>query len=277
MKRGLLFLVCGFLFGVAGAQYCGQFGNPSGPNQCAPTGLTQSGFSPKYDSLPPVTNCVSYGQVIEFKNYDTIYFGGQNLVIQWLRFDSIGNLPDGICWATDKTNNTFNSGQTGCIKLMGNPCAAPGQYRLEFWITSKIGGMFVHSNPIDNGPDYFVRVKNPQDADTPVDTTQLNSQPFIPYGAAPLCADCIYGISEGYANPQFTISPNPTTTQLNITIDETLTGAQLNIYSITGALVKTELLLTVNSQLSTVNLPSGVYIAEVKTREVSIKRRWVKM
>ncbi len=84
-----------------------------------------------------------------------------------------------------------------------------------------------------------------------------------------------------------TIYPNPATTQLNITIGETLTGAQLNIYNLTGALVQTGRLLTVNSQLSTVNLPSGVYIAEVSfacrscaqagTKEVSIKRRWVKM
>ncbi len=75
----------------------------------------------------------------------------------------------------------------------------------------------------------------------------------------------------------FSLSPNPATTQLNITIDETLTGAQLNIYDITGALVQSTVLQIPNSKLQIPNLPTGVYIAEVKTKEVSVKKRWVKM
>ena len=73
------------------------------------------------------------------------------------------------------------------------------------------------------------------------------------------------------------LSPNPATTQLNITIDQTLVGTQLNIYNTTGVLVQTVLLSTVNHQLSTESLSTGVYIAEVKTREGSFKKRWVKM
>jgi hypothetical protein len=73
------------------------------------------------------------------------------------------------------------------------------------------------------------------------------------------------------------LAPNPATTQLNINIDETLVGAQLNIYNTTGALVQATQLQTINNKLETGNLPAGMYIAEVKTREGSFKKRWVKM
>lgn len=78
-------------------------------------------------------------------------------------------------------------------------------------------------------------------------------------------------------NPQFSLFPNPTTNQLNITIDESLVGAQLNIYSVTGALVQTAQLQTQHAAFNTQQFPSGVYIAEIKTRDASIKRKWVKM
>ena len=81
----------------------------------------------------------------------------------------------------------------------------------------------------------------------------------------------------GLINPGFTISPNPATNQINITIDESLVGSTLNIYNLTGELVQTELLSTVNRQLSTESLPPGVYIAEVKTKQGNMNKRWVKM
>jgi len=73
------------------------------------------------------------------------------------------------------------------------------------------------------------------------------------------------------------VYPNPATDQVNITVDESLINAQLNIYNATGALMHTTKLETSNLKLETVNYPTGVYIAEIKTKELSVKRRWIKM
>ena len=76
---------------------------------------------------------------------------------------------------------------------------------------------------------------------------------------------------------KFSISPNPATNQLNITIDESLVGSTLNIYNQTGAVVQSVLLSTVNGQLSTEALPAGMYVAEVKGNYATARQRWVKM
>ncbi len=76
---------------------------------------------------------------------------------------------------------------------------------------------------------------------------------------------------------QILIYPNPATTQLNIQIDEPLVDTKLNIYDVTGALIQTCALAIRNSQFEIQNLSTGVYIAEIKTKEASVKRRWVKM
>lgn len=86
------------------------------------------------------------------------------------------------------------------------------------------------------------------------------------------------GIQESSITPwQFAIFPNPATNQLNVTIDEELIGAQLNIYDITGSLVQTGKLETKNLSLNTSNFSCGVYLAEIKGNDVNVKRRWVKM
>ncbi len=281
MKKGLLFLVCGFLFAYGRAQYCGHFGNPSGPGQCNHHGVqAPKGFSPAYDSLPPFVNSIASTAVIQARFGDTVTFGGQTLTIQWTRIDSIGNLPAGLCWATDTVNNTFDT-TGGCIKINGTPCDYPGQYKLNIILTVNIG-VSIQTNADAAGFRYFFRLENQGDAEVPVDTSQTAANPFIPYGNS---YNCFVGVNESaIQNPQFAIFPNPATTQLNITIAEELIGAQLNIYDVTGALVQTERLLTVGSQLSTGHLPPGIYIAEVNppagragTAHPAIKRRWVKM
>jgi hypothetical protein len=87
----------------------------------------------------------------------------------------------------------------------------------------------------------------------------------------------ITGIQPSIAHPQFSIYPNPATTQLNISVDQALRGAQLNVYDVTGALVHSTKLETTNLKLETVRFANGVYIAEVKTTTGSQRVKWVKM
>lgn len=85
------------------------------------------------------------------------------------------------------------------------------------------------------------------------------------------------GINENYNDPSINIYPNPATNRLNVSIDENLEGAQLNIYNITGSLVQSTQLQIQNSEFEIQNLTPGVYIAEIITKEGSAMHRWVKM
>ncbi len=82
---------------------------------------------------------------------------------------------------------------------------------------------------------------------------------------------------------EFRLTPNPATNQLNISIDESLIGAQLNIYNVTGSLVQSAQLQMPNSKFEIQNLPNGVYVVVVTTPKSpngdfnTVMRRWVKM
>jgi len=89
--------------------------------------------------------------------------------------------------------------------------------------------------------------------------------------------DILIGNGKLIEQLQFSLSPNPATNQLNITFDENIVGAQLNIYNTTGALVQSTKLETQNLKLETANFSSGVYIAELKTATGSQCVKWVKM
>ncbi len=106
----------------------------------------------------------------------------------------------------------------------------------------------------------------------------------------PLCDSltpnpCLATAAPEILNPKssFSLTPNPATNQLNISIDESLVGAQLNIYNVTGSSVQSAQLQIANSTFEIQNLPSGVYVAVVTTPKSpkgdfnTVMRRWVKM
>jgi hypothetical protein len=99
------------------------------------------------------------------------------------------------------------------------------------------------------------------------------------FGSDSVCHSYQYiceGVSE-ISLPDVRLYPNPVANELNITVDESLVGAQLNIYNINGELLRGSQVQTLKFKLKTDNLPVGLYIAEIKTKEASVRRRWVKM
>ncbi len=164
------------------AQYCGN----SGPAQCTADGsILQPGLSPMSDSLPPFENGVASTTVIQFRNFNTVFFGGQQFTLQSLTIDTIDNLPNGLCWASDRANNTYLNSENGCIKVNGTPCDSTGQYKLRIIATATTSFPVVFTaqvNAANVGLHYFVRLNNTGDPVTPVDTLQPESDPFYPYG-----------------------------------------------------------------------------------------------
>lgn len=203
MKHALTFILLMLCTAVVSAQYCGHSGNPSGSGQCTPTGLNKPLFMDD-DSLLPLINGENSTAIIQFQNADTVYIGGQIITIQSLRIDSVGNLPDGLCWTTNRTNNTVGTGEAGCIKINGTACDLPGQYKLKLIYTVSVGV------PIQEVPEveFLLRLKNMGEADTPIDTNQTFSNPFIPYGNP--ATGCITSLTEATnAITSLSIFPNP--------------------------------------------------------------------
>lgn len=278
MKKVIFTLFSFCLLSVgAYAQYCGNIGNPSGANQCTPSGLlTKPGLSPaSYDSLPPVNNGEVSTTVIQFKNFDTLTFGGQLLTVQWLRLDSIGNLPSGLCWATNKANNTWDNQEDGCIKVNGTTCSAPGQHKLKIIVTANVGV------PIQTDADaanlkYYVRVKNTNDAETPIDSTQTSANPFIAYGGP---ANCTVGIKDVQSNINtLNVVPNPFNNRAVVSFYSDKAGVMTEkLTNMIGSEVfRKNTQVTTGLNTTTIDrndLPTGVYFYSISDgKSVATKR-----
>jgi len=202
------------LYFSSNAQYCGA----SGSLICTPdtSVLKSPGFYPTTQEAPPFINDSTYSATIQLKNFDSVPGG----LMDSLQINTITNLPAGLCWATNKSNNTFYHLENGCILLSGTVCDTPGQYLLS--ITATVNGY----GPIPlkyNTPPvlYFLRVNNTGDTPTPVDTTQTAS--FKQYGTE-VCSTGA-GISQvETAFSSLTIVPNPISNTATVTFYSTTSG-----------------------------------------------------
>ncbi len=75
----------------------------------------------------------------------------------------------------------------------------------------------------------------------------------------------------------FQLYPNPAKSTLNVTGDDNIIGSTLTIYDMTGKKLTTISLTAQHSIINSESFSDGVYIAEIKTKEASVRRRWVKM
>ena len=171
MKKTIYTLIALFVFtGSIFSQSC----HTSGSSICTVSGtMAQPGLSPRSDSLAPVDNGIANTTIIQFKNYNTAVYNGITVTVQQLKIDSINNLPNGLCWATNKANDTYANQESGCIKVSGTPCADPGVYKLVIKVTVTVpflGNIAVDAASV--GLKYFVRVKNYGDAEVALDTLQ---------------------------------------------------------------------------------------------------------
>lgn len=109
--------------------------------QCTPPAPTGNpGFSPDYNSLPCVEQGTFYSEVFLLENVDTLSFNGGSIkfYLDELVLDSITNLPCGLEWIANNGNNTWDTGETGCIRITGTTNDAPGQYKLGIYIHAPV-------------------------------------------------------------------------------------------------------------------------------------------
>jgi hypothetical protein len=71
------------------------------------------------------------------------------------------------------------------------------------------------------------------------------------------------------------IYPNPASNRLFVEAYKLLVE-EVNIYNAIGSLVSSHTLQS-DKSIDISHLASGIYIAEIKTKEAAVKKRWVKM
>lgn len=260
------------LFAGANAQYCGN----SGSTVCTPSGtLTQPGLSPVSDSLPSVVNGTAPNTVIQFKNFDTFAFGGQTVTVNNLTVDTLRNLPSGLCWATNKANNTWANQEDGCIKISGTACDNPGQYKLKIIVTADIG-VPIQTDADAAGLKYFVRLINSGDAEVAVDTNQTAA--FAKPAGYSATAGCNSIFNNELSVNTLNVVPNPFSSKAVVSFYSAKSGVMTErITNMLGSEVyshKVDVKAGDNtSVIEKNNLPAGVYFYSIADgKNIATKR-----
>lgn len=134
-------------------------------------------FNPDWQNVPQIAPSVPYSQSMTFRNYDSITISGIVTRVEYLILDSILNLPCGIGWATDRTDNRFNNQEAGCILFTGTTTDPIGQYNLEviYRIKLNILPTLINYTLSNIGVFTAVRVCNPASTCPPVNTNATNT------------------------------------------------------------------------------------------------------
>lgn len=201
MRKQLLTIICIIAATTLWSQYCGT----SGTFTCtSSTPLDSAGFMPN-DSIPCIVRGANTSIDIKFTNYNQFILSSQTVTLQSLRIDSIGLLPDGLCWSCNKANNTFLNQETGCIRITGRTFAQPGQYKISVLVWANIGIPIVGN---DGGSgNIILRVIEPTTANCPpVDTSIATA--FTPFPPLTGTVATVTGKVYYDANPNNVLDPS---------------------------------------------------------------------
>ncbi len=191
MRNAVLsFLAMILVIAMGQAQHCSLAANSATPHS-----LGAPGLQPAPQALPCTEVGLAVSDTIYFQNYSTL--GG--IGISWVKFDSINNLPPGLCWTTNAANNQFNGGQAGVIVISGTPTGPVGQYKLKMKVSMNIGFVLTDRDPeMLWGWKYWIRSRCFNDTCRQLDTTS----PYPAYIAYTPCSNA----------PTATITPAGTVT-----------------------------------------------------------------
>lgn len=123
------------------------------------------GFKGAY-SLP----CIAQGSFIEvavpFQVFSTIPKGNSDDKVFAMRIDEVKNLPDGFCWVSSSSTNTFSEGTGGTLYFRGITHDQAGQYTLAITMSFDTDGdgvfdrTAVNYNKVSNTGKMILRVSN---------------------------------------------------------------------------------------------------------------------
>lgn len=210
----------------------------SGSLNITPGTYTTPGIMPAPDSLP----CLIAGSPVSDTLYFTNFTAINGFPLDSLTIDSIGNLPNGLCWLTNSPTNTFGPGQNGVIYISGTCYSAPGQYKLKILIEAT-GIIAIPPNTnieTETNSRYYLRVECPGSSCIPIDSAGGVDSAYIPYiSQMPCPADGVVGIAGQVSG--LSLLPVPFSSTAEILFFSDLAGPSLlKIYDLPGKVIRSE-------------------------------------
>ena len=202
--------------------------------------------------------------------------GSTNDRIYDLAISAIGNV-----FLTGYFSNTdIILGSVSLPDVIGGGCVGAGMFTIKL----DSDGNFIWEKRGTGGESYCIAIDDWENVFTAgeIGCNYLSLNPFtvprVGSGTDIFVAKLgtATAIKETENNISISLFPNPASTQLFIQTNG-IEIEQVNIYNTTGSLVMAALPQTANYKLETANFASGVYITEIKTKEGSVRKRWVKM
>jgi hypothetical protein len=261
------------------AQYCGASEITIG--SCGvPPGTP--GFE-NLDSIPCIQQGVFTTIILPFTNYTAFSAQGNAVVVHRLKLDTLSNFPCGMCWSTNKADNSFLGGEFGCVKIQGITNDPAGQYKIHMLLdvntqdtTTNYGITDINADA--GGVYLYVRVVAAGATScTPVDTSST---------AQRLTAGCdTFNLAAGIRNVpatlhDLTIQPNPVSTDAKVTFTSETGGTQqIRISNIIGSEVySTTYAARQGANETTISrngLPAGMYILSVGSNAGVATRKFI--
>lgn len=222
----------------ATAQYCGN----SGPSICTPVAAPDTSY--KVWPTSYMHDCITRDSF--YTTSFTVYNTSNVVPIQWLRIDSINNLPCGFCFSTNKANNTVVYGDSMCVVISGTTHTMPGQYNARMVLTANVG-INITTPVTDHNSPYWLplRIKDDQGNCPEVDTFSNGS--FVNCTNVGIEEESLESITATFAGNQLIISGVNTPCVLQFF---NLQGQQIMQTSITE-----------NYRHPFPQLPAGMYVA----------------
>ncbi len=255
------------------AQACGN----DGSSVCTPTGVQTPGFQDQ-NTIPCAERQVAYDQNIQFTMFSQFNFQGQQSVDS-IKFNSIGNLPCGLCWSLNQADRTYTGNENGCIRITGTTNDPAGQYKLALnliaWINGLSTGIPVSSSLASQaGISLYLRVKdngssNCANVDTSAGATNLTATTNCPVGIEDL----------NTAFTHLSITPNPVNSDAKLTfVAEKEAQFTMSVTDFRGAVVN-RMELTSNTGVNEVmisrnNLSAGVYFISLSNGKQTVTKRF---
>ncbi len=272
----------------------GAFAFNMNAQTCTPQQLSEPSFQPKPDSV----DCFVVGQPVDQTFYFKIPATAGAFTIQYIRIDSVSNLPAGLTYELNKANKTYNGNENGCVRVTGTPPTGTkaGQYRLGINVGVKAAGPLPEfqgdlvevANGVTPGSGntylLWVRLKESTTAGCPcIDTFVTAKDSIKAYNGTETTCPNLIGVGISNINDNVTtlsIVPNPFSNNAVVEFNAANAGTYTaRITNIIGKEMRRETIdVQVGSNAYNINrdnMAAGVYFFSLSNGKSLLTKRFV--
>jgi hypothetical protein len=275
------------LFAICMVASTGIFAQASALTSCHTPGVTSitpgtgttPGLKPSDSTLPCSVVGMPVSDTIYFTNYTSFTVSGLQATIGTLTIDSI-YMPTGLCWQTNKANNTFGPGENGVIYVSGVTHDSAGQYKLRIIVDATVTSpapLSLHNLNAESyaGLAYRVRVIGQGCPCPPINNNSGadSAAIFLPYACQNTGVNDLSSEVSGMS-----VVPNPFTSTAKVSFNSEIEGAfTVKMVNLLGAVVSSkEVSVSRGSNEFSVErngLSAGIYIMSMTNGSSSVSRK----